>query len=89
MTGRNIFRECGEKWKNMTDEEKQPYIAAANTVKKLKQQKLNINPEQHAKKCVSRVHKRKAETKRKETFRKRSKVVLTLFILAFILFKSL
>lgn len=73
----------------MTDEQKQPYIAAANTVKKLKQQKLSINPEQNTKKTVSRVSKRKADSKRKETFRKRSKVALTLLILAFILFKSL
>lgn len=73
----------------MSDEQKQPYIAAANTVKRLKQRKTGENGDQQVKKPVTRVSKRKAETKRKETIQKRSKVVLTLLILAFILFKSL
>jgi uncharacterized ion transporter superfamily protein YfcC len=73
----------------MSEEEKQPYIAAANSVKKLKQRKVVDSCEQQIKKSVTRVSKRKADTKRKETSQKRSKVVLTLLILAFILFKSL
>lgn len=88
ITGRNIFQICGERWKSMTDEQKQPYIAAANTVKRLKNRKIGESSDQQSKKSSTRVSKRKAETKRKETSQKRSKVVLTLLFLAFILFKS-
>ena len=87
--GKNIFQICGERWKSMTDEQKQPYIAAANTVKKLKQRRVGDTIDQQSKKSVTRVSKRKAETIRKETSQKRTKVVLMLVVLAFILFKSL
>ncbi|XP_008216407.1 high mobility group B protein 2-like isoform X2 [Nasonia vitripennis] len=71
ITGRNIFQTCGERWKSMTDEQKQPYIAAANTVKRLKNRKIGESSDQQSKKSVTRVSKRKAETKRKETSQKR------------------
>lgn len=89
--GRNIFQTCGERWKSMTDEQKQPYIAAANSVKRLKQRKIGADncSQQQPKKTFTRVSKRKAEIKRKETSQKRTKVVLTILFVAFILFKSL
>ncbi|KAL7294085.1 hypothetical protein TKK_0012119 [Trichogramma kaykai] len=78
---RNIFQICGERWKNMTDEQKQPYIIAANTVKRLKNRKIGDNSNNHqTKKSTGRVSKHKAEVKRKETNKKRSKVKLHVLI---------
>lgn len=73
----------------MTDEQKQPYIEAADTVKKTKiKSKKFSGKENKVRKLPGRVAKYKAEAKRKELLQKKSKVVLTLLFLAFILFKN-